>query len=113
MKKEKLEEAVSLIPKERIGAVRSFGEMQAILPNSLRESEINFLEVYFRLQKRIVEGRMIKARTISDGLRKKTGWSEFEENHEDLLTIIDMAVRGNTNRLLPTHRMPDKVQKKI
>lgn len=82
---------------ERIGRVCDFGEMKGFLPDGLSKSTLNFLKTYFRAQQRIEEGRTKKAREILNGLDKKTGWEEFENQNKELLMTVDVAVRGDTN----------------
>jgi hypothetical protein len=93
-----LPEVHNLVPEARRGKVRDFGEMQTIIPNSLVEAEINLLNDYFRVQVTIAEGARHKAREMMQGLARRTMWGEFEDSHQKLLAVIDVAVRGETTR---------------
>lgn len=95
---ELLAEVHGLVPNERKGKVRNFGEMMGILPNSLVESEINRLQDYFLVQVAFADGSRNKAREMMRGLAKRTGWDEFEDTHKKLLAVIDVAVRGETRQ---------------
>ena len=86
------------IPEGRHGKVHGFGEMRGFFPDSLGEGEMNFLKEYFRVQIKIQEGKRKRAKEKMDGLAKRTGWNEFEEQNKELLAMIDIAVRGETRQ---------------
>jgi len=86
------------IPEERQGKVHDLGEMKGFFPDSLGEGEINFLKRYFRVQLNIQKGKRKSAKKMMDGLAKRTGWNEFEEQNKELLAMIDIAVRGETRQ---------------
>ncbi len=55
-----------------------------------------FLKDYFRAQLRIAQGKNKKAAKIMAGLVKRPGYLKFEEENKDLLSAIDLSVRGET-----------------
>ncbi len=87
----------SVFPEGRKGCVGNWGEMSSYLP-SMREGVENLTRAYFRGQKLVSEGKMKKARRYFRLLDKLTGFPEFEADNQPLLTAVDLAVRGATNR---------------
>lgn len=84
------------VPEDRIGRVHDWAEMSSFLPaDAVTECE-KFLRGYFRAQLLLESGKKIKAKRIFDALDKATGYIEFEDSNHSLLTIIDMAVRGES-----------------
>lgn len=55
-----------------------------------------FLRDYFRAQLRFAQGKTTKGRRIMEGLVKRVGYEEFEENNLPLLASIDLFVKGET-----------------
>lgn len=82
----------------RKGKIRQWSELSYHLPENISPHHECFLKGYFKAQLRITEGQKVRAREIFDGLVKKKGYKEFEENNQVLLAAIDIVVRGATNR---------------
>ncbi len=78
---------------------RSWAVLSTYIPENLNPHYKKFVRDYFRAQVRIETNNKKKARRILDGLESRTGYSEFEAKHENLLAAIDIAVRGQTNRV--------------
>ncbi|HJX46173.1 MAG TPA: hypothetical protein VJ399_03345 [Patescibacteria group bacterium] len=85
---------------DRIGKVRGWGDMRHILDSKICPDNERFLHVYFRSQLFIAEGKPTKAKRLFNLLSHWTGFDKFEENpkNQEALSLIDLAVRGDTNR---------------
>ena len=84
------------VPEERIGKVHDLGEMSSFLPTEAVTEHKRFLRGYFRAQLFLNEGNRVKAKKLFNGLDKTAGYLDFEESNHNLLTTIDMAVRGKS-----------------
>ena len=91
-----------ILPDERRGKVKDWGEMSYYLPKDLSDRDQGLLRGYFRAQILIVKGRRIRASRLLRGLDKLAGFTEFEDDNEELLKKVDIAVRGETYRGKPT-----------
>ena len=88
-----------VIPPERKGKVRDWGEMEGYFnPLKIDPSCVRFLRCYFRSQLLIIEGKPVKAKRLLNRLDKWTGFADFEEMNQKLLSIVDLGVRGKTIR---------------
>lgn len=86
-----------LLKEERNTYVRYWSQISSELPDNFDPHHVGFVRDYFRAQLRIAKGKKRKARRILDGLVKRTGYKEFEDNNRPILAAIDIAVRGSTN----------------
>lgn len=86
------------LPKMRGAYVDSWGDIKGHLPDSYNPHWIRFLRGYFRGQLLLKAGKRDKAMRLYEGLEKKTGYREFEEQNQKWLAAIDLAVRGNNRR---------------
>lgn len=91
------EEKTSLV-KEKNSYVRHWTMIVSELPEDFSPHYLGFVRDYFRGQLRIARGQRKKAKRIIDGLVKRTGFVEFEDQNQPLFAAIDIAVRGSTNR---------------
>lgn len=82
----------------RKGKIKQWTELSYYLPKDVDPHHKRFLKGYFRAQLKIADGQKVRAREIFDGLVKKKGYEEFEEENQALLAAIDIVVRGFTNR---------------
>lgn len=76
----------------------TWGEIRARLPEDFDPHHVAFLRDYFRAQLRVQQGRRTKAQRIFGGLDKKTGYKEFEQEKQEWLAAVDLAVRGENRR---------------
>ena len=91
------EEETSLV-KEKNSYVRHWSMIVSELPEDFSPHYLGFVRDYFRGQLRIARGQRKKAKRIIDGLVKRTGFVEFEDQNQPLFAAIDIVVRGSTNR---------------
>ncbi|PIU71972.1 hypothetical protein COS80_00335 [Candidatus Woesebacteria bacterium CG06_land_8_20_14_3_00_39_27] len=59
-----------------------------------------WLRSYFKAQEALAAKDFSKARKIFTRLNKIEGYNDFEDNNQNLFMLIDIAVRGKTNRSL-------------
>jgi len=88
------------VPGPRLGKVHDWGEMSSILDSHLRPENKKYLRVYFRTQCLLAENKKIKAQKLFGRLSKFTEFDKFEEDpaNQRILSLIDLAVRGETRR---------------
>lgn len=84
--------------KEKQLYTRNLSEILSKVPEEIKKDHKSFISSYFRAQLRIAKGQRKRAAEILNGLDRKTGFAEFEEEHASLLAAIDIAVRGSSNR---------------
>jgi len=84
------------VPEDRIGKVHDWGEMSSFLPSDIVAESERFLRAYFKAQLFLQEGKRVKAKRLFSGLDRTTGYSDFEDSNQDVLRIIDLAVRGES-----------------
>lgn len=91
------------------GRVRDWKEMKLILDSNINDHNKRYLLLYFHAQRNIVNGDIRKAREKFSRMDK---WAErevyknfsgFEDVNEEILSMIDLAVRGETQRDKPKH----------
>ena len=81
------------------GKVRTWSELANLLPTDADPISIKFTRAYFIGQIRIAEGNIKKAKQYYGEIsRKIKGYKEFEDENPQLLTAIDILVKGKTNR---------------
>lgn len=86
--------------------ITSWAHIKAQIPEDYNPHYVGFLRDYFRAQLRIQQGRKTKAQRIFDGLDRRTGYKEFEQENQAWLAAIDLAVRGeNRRRVEPAFRV--------
>ncbi len=81
-----------------MGRIRDWVTIQTLLPEDLAEGEMRLLKSYYRAQLKIVHGQKKKAGKLLDRLDNICGFQDLEENRGELFKVIDLAVRGETNR---------------
>lgn len=81
---------------ERQQDIRSWSELSGTVKDLDPKTE-KFAKSYFRAQLHIARGRKTKARRLFKLLDAVNGFREFEENNQDLLRQIDLAVKGNSS----------------
>jgi hypothetical protein len=86
------------IPQNVIGKVRSWSEMQIYLSDDLEPSTIKLLRSYTRAQIDITMGRRRRAKQLLNILDRRFGLEDCEEKNPDCFRIVDIAIRGETNR---------------
>lgn len=87
------------VPEERIGKVRSWSEMQIYINRSLPNPTRKILRSYTRAQTDIAVGRKTRAKQLLNILDKRFHLEECEMENSQLFRLIDIAVRGQSNRL--------------
>lgn len=110
--KDLVKEPATSLTESRNHYVRSWATIAVRLPNDLTPGQEKFVKGYFRAQLRLAQGKPTKAGRIFKGLESNQDYSGFEEENQDLLAAIDLAVRGETRwDVEPAFRIKDEEEK--
>jgi hypothetical protein len=78
--------------------IPSWVEIEAQLPKDIGTDKEKLIRGYYRMQKRIALGQLVRAKELGQLLDKIPCFEEFENENEKLFAAVDIAVRGKTNR---------------
>lgn len=82
----------------RAAYANSWADIKRHLPDDYNPHWVNFLRGYFRGQLLLKDGKRTKAARLYEGLERRKGYREFEEQNQEWLAGIDLAVRGDNRR---------------
>ncbi|MCX6706311.1 MAG: hypothetical protein NTV24_04400 [Candidatus Woesebacteria bacterium] len=77
-----------------------WSQIKSSLPEQLVDPEKKWLRTYFKAQEALSVKDFNKARKIFTRLNNIEGYNSFEDHNQNLFMLIDVAVRGQTNRSL-------------